>query len=178
MKPGSMPGVEAVGDDVARLAYTFQACHRGQLRADGSGRQNRCVQRFLAADLVEADPHQHAIVVAGQRFPAEFPAALQSQPVPRADQSAAHHPACGQIGSQMRARGGSDVQVLVIVTPGDDLDSADRRPERPVAAHIGAGAEHEPISAGTTQRALQRAIDDGRFSLLVGGLLVSPVDFW
>ena len=53
VEPPAVPRVEPVGDDVARLARSFQTGDRSELRAAGPRRQHRGVQRRFAADLIQ-----------------------------------------------------------------------------------------------------------------------------
>ena len=177
VKPGTMPRVEPIGDDVARFAGTLETSDGSQSRASRPGRQHRGVQGLLTTDLVQPDPHQHTVVVGRQRLPAEFPAAGESQSVPGADQAAALNRAGGQVSAQVRTGRRADMQAAVFVPPGDDLHACDPGAERTVAAHIGAGGEHEPVTAGTCVRTLQGGVDEHWLGLLVGGRLAGPVDF-
>lgn len=70
VKPGAVPWVEPVGDDVGRFTDAGEG-HYGRQMGVGrwSCREDRRVQWGFVADVVETDPCQDAVVVTGKRGP-------------------------------------------------------------------------------------------------------------
>ena len=98
----------------------------------------------------------------------------QPQPMPRTDQRAAVHRARRQVGAEVRTGRRSDMQGAVGVAPRHDLQSADRRAERPLANRV-AGGERVPVAARPALRSDQRGVDDRGLGILVGGPLARPL---
>src|SRR6202035_2643474 len=65
--PRAVPRIEAVGDDVGRFARADHSRYGVQCVAGWSGRNHRLIERLLATDIVQADPGEHAVVIAWQR---------------------------------------------------------------------------------------------------------------
>ena len=171
--PGAVPRVEPVGDDVARLARADQPRDGVQVGAVGPRGQDRPLGRVLAADAVQPHPGQHAVVVRRVGLPAEFAAARQSQPVPRADQRAAVDRARRQVGPQVRTRPGPDVQGAVRAAPRDDLQPADRGAEGPRRmASLAANAYQFPL--GLRWDRVQCGVDDGGLRVPIRRSLACP----
>lgn len=87
MKPCTVPRIQPVGDDIARLTDTFESGHRGQSRTRRAARDDRSVGGLLFADGVEANPAQHTVVV-GRK-----PVAMHLDSGPRAADRATGTPA-------------------------------------------------------------------------------------
>lgn len=87
MKPCTVPRIQPVGDDIARLTDTFESGHRGQSRTRRAGRDDRSVGGLLFADGVEANPAHHTVVV-GRK-----PVAMHLDSGPRAADGATGTPA-------------------------------------------------------------------------------------
>lgn len=87
MKPCTVPRIQPVGDDIARLTDTFGSGHRGQSRTRRAARDDRSVGGLLFADGVEANPAQHTVVV-GRK-----PVAMHLDSGPRAADRATGTPA-------------------------------------------------------------------------------------
>ncbi|BBU24542.1 hypothetical protein MYXE_43320 [Mycobacterium xenopi] len=147
MQPGAVPGVEAVGDDVARFAAADQARHGVQVGGVRAIGHHRTVARRLTAEVIKAHPGQHPVVVCRVWLPAEPRPAVEAKAVPRTDQCTAVELAGGQIGAQMRTCARPGVKRAACATPGHDFATADGRPER-ATADLGAGGDHVPVAAG------------------------------
>lgn len=100
MKPCTVPRIQPVGDDIARLTDTFESGHRGQSRTRRAGRDDRSVGGLLFADGVEATPSSWA----GNRLPCTSTLVREPQTVPRAHQRSAFDRGSGQVRPQMRTR--------------------------------------------------------------------------
>lgn len=87
VKPCTVPRIQPVGDDIARLTDTFESGHRGQSRTRRAARDDRSVGGLLFADGVEANPAQHTVVV-GRK-----PVAMHLDSGPRAADRATGTPA-------------------------------------------------------------------------------------
>ncbi|CAM5236720.1 Sialic acid transporter NanT [Streptomyces violaceorubidus] len=177
VEPGSVPGVEPVGDDVLGLAGPHPAPHGRQGRRQGRpGGQERSRGRGLLPHGVQPYPHQYAVVVDRQRFPARERGAVQGESVPAAHERAASHGAVGQRGPEVGAGAGAAHQPPSRVPPDDGLDAGDGAGQRARGAHVRARAEDVPVARGAGQGAFEGARDDGGACLAPGRPLVPPGD--
>src|SRR5699024_3178169 len=97
VEPGTVPGVEAVGDHVLGLTASRHALHRrdadGTLGAFG---HDRCLQGFLTTHVVKTYPYQYTVVVYGVGAPAGKAVRSQGKTVPATHQAALGHCAPAQ----------------------------------------------------------------------------------
>ena len=130
----------------------------------------------LAADRIQPDPGQHAVVVGGQRTPARTRPGPDPQPVPAADERAAVHPrpvpaarpGAGRRPARRPARPWHPARPPPRGRP--------PRPERPVAGgHRGWRPKHEPVSGRPGLGPLDGGVDQRRAGRGPGRLLARPV---
>ena len=158
----SVPGVEAVGNHVLRLAGGFHA-DRGVNEPRGPRRHDR-LRRGHLADSVDSYPGQHAVLEDGQRPPRAVGLSAERQAVPRADETITAHATFRQRGAHVRA-GIRTCDQLPAGAPEHEITTGD-----PVAVRAVVEAAtriHDvPASARAGQRMLQRLADPARTRLL------------
>lgn len=172
-----MPRIEPVGHHVLRFAPPRRREHgvdppagRGPRGHDGP------LGGLLASHLVQPYPDEDTVVVHRERPPAGGRRTVQGEPVPVADQRAAHHPAVAQRSAQVRADAGAGTGLAVVRAPQHDLHPTDRPAVRPVArAHLPGGADHEPVAGGPGGGPLERVGDERGPRLPPGRSLSRPV---
>ncbi len=157
MEPCSVPGIQAIGDDVLGLAQPRVFVDRGQAAGGGRpGRYDGRVQGFFPAEFVEPYPQEDAVVVGGQGFPARERCAVQGESVPVADQRSAPYGAVGKRCSEMGACSGSGVDPAVGAAPEHDFPAGDGAGQGAIVAEGGGCADDVPVPDGRA-RACWRA---------------------
>jgi hypothetical protein len=146
------------------------ACNRAPSGACTKHRNIRC---RLSAGTVQTHPGHDAVVVRGKRAPAELCRPVQAQAVPRTDEGPAVHLAGGELGAQVWACAGPDMQRAMLSAPGDDFDTRDRGADRSCADAFGCG-ERVPVAARPVLRPLHGGVDNRRGGLTVRRPLSRP----
>ena len=147
------------------------ACNRGAVGACPEHRSIRC---WFSAGTVQAHPGQHAVVVRGITAASRIAQSPSSRrPCHGQMRVAAVDPAGGELGAQVWACAGPDVQRAVLSAPGDQLDPRDGGADRFCADAV-AGGERVPVAARSALRASHGGVDDRRCGLTVGGPLSRP----
>ena len=167
MKPRSVPRIQPVGDDIARLTDPFDPRHGGQPRSRWADRDDRSVGGHLIADGVEANPAQHPVVVGRKRLPRTSTLVREPQAVPRAHQRPAFDRGRGQVRAEMRTRPWRHPQASVGRAPGDERHPRHGGPPG-FRRDLRAGREHEPVAARAALRTRDGSPDHRRISFPVG----------
>ncbi len=166
----AVPGIEAVGDHVARIASGLQL-HHGVEVARGSRRQDRLRRR--GDPRLASHPDQHPVVVGRQRPPGPVRLAPERKAVPRAHDAPVPHEAVREAGPHVGTVVGRDDDGAVrppgnVVLPGNPV--APRR-----GADLARRVDHVPSAGWERERVLERALDPGRLRLLPVGRVRDPL---